>query len=142
MMKILADRLKVLQNRTGKERPRGFSLIDVLIGLVLLALALMFGLQVSIAASRVTQSNMYISSAANLAEVKIEELRNLDYDQVISGADAGTINDLGEANGRFTRAWVVTEDLPVAGMKEVTVTVSWDQMGAASSFDLTGVLAP
>jgi Tfp pilus assembly protein PilX len=138
----LADKFEFLKLRSAQDQPRGFSLIDVLIGLVLLALALMFGLQVSIAASRVTQSNMYISSAANLAEVKIEELRNVDYDQVINGADTGTINDLGEANGRFTRAWVVTEDSPVAGMKEITVTVSWDQMGTASSFDLTGVIAP
>ena len=121
---------------------RGFSLIDVLIGLVLLGLALLFGLQVSIAASRVTQSNMYVSSAANLAEVKIEELRNTDYDQVVDGADTGTLNDLGDAGGIFTRSWTVEDDMPETGMKEVTVTVFWDRMGTTSSFDLTGVVAP
>ena len=107
--------LKALRGLTLRGRNRGFSLVDVLIGLVLLALALMFGLQVSIAASRVTQSNMYVSSAANLAEVKIEELRNIDFDQVVNGADNGTINELGEAGGIYSRSWTVVEDAPDDG---------------------------
>ncbi|MCB1221558.1 MAG: hypothetical protein H7A35_00740 [Planctomycetales bacterium] len=134
--------LKALRGLTLRGRNRGFSLVDVLIGLVLLALALMFGLQVSIAASRVTQSNMYVSSAANLAEVKIEELRNIDFDQVVNGADNGTINELGEAGGIYSRSWTVVEDAPDDGMKEVTVVVTWDRMGQTASFDLTGVVAP
>ncbi|MCB1215761.1 hypothetical protein KDL44_00085 [bacterium] len=121
---------------------RGFSLIDVMIGLVLLALALMFGLQISIASSRVTQSNMFVSSAANLAEVKIEELRNIDFDLVVDGADTGQINELGEAGGIYSRSWTVEEDLPEDGMKQVTVFVSWQRMGETSTFDLTGVIAP
>ncbi len=129
----------VMPSRSGN--PGGFSLVDVLVGLVLLALALMFGLQVSIASSRVTQSNMYVSSAANLAEVKLEELRNLDYNLVLDGADGGTLNDLGEAGGIFTRSWTVVEDSPDTDLKEVTVVVSWDRMGQTSSFDLTGVIA-
>ncbi|MCB1188422.1 hypothetical protein KDL29_14760 [bacterium] len=134
--------IKALRGLTQRGRNRGFSLVDVLIGLVLLALALMFGLQVSIAASRVTQSNMYVSSAANLAEVKIEELRNIDFDLVVDGADTGTLNDLGEAGGIYSRSWSVVEDAPDDGMKEVTVVVTWDRMGQTASFDLTGVVAP
>lgn len=136
MIRNLLDKFRQRRRRAG------FSLVDVLIGLVLLALALMFGLQISIAASRVTQSNMYVTSAANLAEVKIEELRNVDFDLVVDGADTGTLNDLGEAGGIFTRSWTVEEDVPEAGLKSVNVVVSWNRMGQTSTFDLTGVIAP
>ncbi|MEZ5339404.1 MAG: hypothetical protein R3F46_14225 [bacterium] len=137
-MSMLKKALRALQSGSR----RGFSLIDVMIGLVLLALALMFGLQVSIASSRVTQSNMFVSSAANLAEVKIEELRNIDFDLVVDGADGAQINELGEVGGIYSRSWTVTEDMPEDGMKQVTVFVSWQRMGQTSTFDLTGVIAP
>lgn len=122
-------------------RRGGFSLVDVLIGMVLLGLALMFGLQISIAASRITQSNMHVTSAANLAEVKIEELRNVDYNLVVDGVDPTTINPLGQAGGIYTRSWTVVEDSPDVGLKTVTVLVSWDNVGQTATYELTGVIA-
>ena len=120
----------------------GSSLLDVLIGMVVLMIALSSAFMLSLHASRTMQRSQQVAAASSLAEYKIEELRNLDLDQILGGSDPTTLNALGEPDGRFTRSWQVVDNTPVAGLKEVTVTVSWIYEGQSEIYALTGVIGP
>jgi len=117
----------------------GFNLLDVLIGMVLLAIALASAYQLTYNNSRLMQRTQYSANATTLAEYKLEQLRNADYDEIATGADETTLDAMGNAGGPFARAWTVTEDAPMTGLKTVVVVVSWNQFGEQQSFSLTGV---
>jgi prepilin-type N-terminal cleavage/methylation domain-containing protein len=126
--------------RRGHGSRRGFNLLEVLIGMVVLAVALASAYQLTFATSRLTQRTQNLANATALAEYKLEELRNTDYADIETGADESTLDAMGNAGGQFARAWAVTEDQPMAGLKTVVVAVSWDQLGQQNSYTLTGVI--
>jgi type IV pilus modification protein PilV len=101
----------------------GFTLIEILVAILVFAIG-MLGLArlqgVTILNS--AESRMQ-THAANLAQDKIEELRNYihaaDYTNYASNA-VGT--DVVGANATFTRTWSITNN---AGYKEISVLVEW-----------------
>lgn len=123
---------------------RGFSLIEVMIGLVILLIALSAAAALSINNARLISRNQFSVHAANLAEYKLEELRNADYATLAAGTDPTTLSSNGEAmsGGMFTRAWSVTNDTPDVGLKTVEVVVNWQQFGELQEYRLTGVVGP
>ncbi len=127
----------------SKKRRRGFSLIEMLIGMVLLAIGLGAMAALSISVSNLMSRNQNYSAACNLAEQKLEELRNDDYGAIADGDDGGQIDSAGgdEGDAIYTRTWVVEEDEPAANMKTVTVTVTWSQWGETRTYELRGVVA-
>ncbi len=128
--------------RHRRIRPRGFSLMEVLIGMVILAIGLASAFTLTVTTSRHTAANRNLAAAANLAEYKLEELRNASAPALVSGADASTLNALGEADaaGIFARAWVVTDDMPEDGLRTVVVTTTWNELGVTRTYTLSGVL--
>ena len=129
---------RVLQSR------RGFNLIEVLIGMVLLAIALASAYQLTYTTSRLTQRTQFLANATTLAEYKLEELRNTDYTATAIAAgphyDLATLDAMGNAGGPFARAWTVAVNQPMTGLKTVVVVVRWNQFGQTQSFSLTGVI--
>ncbi|MFQ6091427.1 MAG: prepilin-type N-terminal cleavage/methylation domain-containing protein [bacterium] len=70
-----------------------------------------------------------MTEATTLAENKMEEFKNMDYDSIVSGSD--------EPSARYSRSWTVEDDVPQAGMKQITVTVSWyDKKGRIHRMNL------
>ena len=120
----------------------GYSMIEMLIGIFILAWVLASAYTLTITTSRIMERNQQLAAASSLAEYKIEELRNSDYDIVTSGSDASPLDSEGNVGGIFSRAWTVTSDSPEAGLKSVVVTVSWSQWGSTHSYTLAGVIGP
>jgi type IV pilus assembly protein PilV len=121
---------------------RGFSLLEVLLGMIILGIGLASAYALTVATSRHTAANRSLAQAANLAEYKLEELRNASAPALVSGSDMTLLNAEGEADaaGMFSRAWVVTSDMPQAGLRTVVVTVSWNELGQTRIYSLSGVL--
>lgn len=115
-------------------RYSGFSLIEALIALVLMAFVLLgiayheLGTTESVAQAR------RITEATNLAQMRLEQLANTAYASISDGADA--LNPLrpdGTAGGIYTLTWTVRNDQPETGIKDVTVTITWldkDELGS------------
>lgn len=127
-------------------RRSGLSLVEVLIGMTILAIALASAFALSVANARIVERNQSLSVAVALAESKIEKMRNLAFDNIVTGSDEGTLNSLGQPdnNGRYTRAWTVSLGGPgVASndLKTVVVTTSWSLWGDVQTYSLTGVIA-
>ena len=59
-----------------------------------------------------------------------------------SDSDASLLDSEGNPGGIFSRAWAVSDDTPVTGLKTVVVTVNWNQWGEQRSFTLAGVIGP
>ncbi len=114
---------------------RGFGLIEIMIAMIL------FGIGISLAMRTLPQSNVAttrgrnISKATNLAQQKVEELLSVPYSD--ADLNAGTHADpTNPIDLHFTRSWVVADDAPVAGMKQVNVTVIWETASKDSSVTL------
>lgn len=97
----------------------GFSLVEVMvaitiIGVGILSLASLFPLS----ARKVTHGDLE-SRATFQAQAKMEELKRTPWTQLVDGAGADTV----EAG--LSRSWTIRDGSPVAGMKTVSVGVSW-----------------
>ena len=101
---------------------KGFSLLELLIALTILAVGLlaMAGLQAT--AIKGNSHGNAMSQAINLAEDRIEEIRNMDYSTISYAPNPNVETDL---KGYFTRETFVEIDTPLPDLKRITVTVSW-----------------
>jgi prepilin-type N-terminal cleavage/methylation domain-containing protein len=104
----------------GKEK--GFTLVEVLIAVMVLAVAFLAMYQMQAMAVRGNETGNQVTIATMLAQDKMEEIRNTAYDNVIS------INFPAENYGmvpnypQFRREVTVTES---GRMKTVRVSVLW-----------------
>jgi type IV pilus assembly protein PilV len=108
-------------NKNNKNK-NGFSLIEVLIGLVLLAIGLLAiaGMQITSVRGNFFSSNL--TQAAILAQDRLETLRNLPYGD--AALSAGLHNDGVIAGTIFSRDYNVTV-IPATTMLSIVATVRW-----------------
>lgn len=102
---------------------RGFTLIEILIALTLLAIGLLGMAGLTVGIMRGNSLSKEVTTATALAQDKMEDIKRLGY----SGATKQTegYNSIaGYAN--YKRETEVDVDTPNIGMKTVTVTVYWD----------------
>ena len=97
---------------------KGFSLIEVLIGLTILAIGLLIIAGMQITSIKGNSFSHHVTKATILAQDKLEELKNLPY-SAINGQD-----DTSVADTIFLRRYDVIEDSGNS-IKTITVTVKW-----------------
>jgi prepilin-type N-terminal cleavage/methylation domain-containing protein len=103
---------------------RGMTLIELMVvcvvmGIALIGLAGIFPLGMA----NLSQSKMR-TVATDLSQQKMEELLKLSKDD--TDLAAGTHNDPNNpVRTTFNRYWTVTDNTPVAGMKQITVRVTY-----------------
>jgi type II secretion system protein I len=110
----------------------GFTLIEVLVAISLLAIALLGLCGATVMAMKGNSLSQMSTKATVMAKDRIENLKNVSYNQVTSGADTP------EAN--YTRQWTVTNDSPVTDAKTIAVTVSWTWQGLARNVTLNTIV--
>lgn len=116
--------------RTGRP-PRGFTLAEVLVSMVLFSLAATGLVGLALALMEQNSVSKRLDTATSLAHDRLEQIRNTPYAQVIpanfpfedygavtAGAPPVTYPD-------FQRWVTIQDDTPFPGMKRVMVTVSW-----------------
>src|SRR5262249_1187137 len=117
-------------------RTKGFMLIEVMAAVALLGIALGAVSPLVAITMRTMADARRVTTAAEFAQDKIEDLRGTAYASVASGADTGT-----GTGTRFTyaRTWTSAAG-PSANTKLVTVTVNWTAR-TAHTVSLQTVLA-
>lgn len=127
-------------------KQEGFSLLEVLIALVILAIGLLAVAQMQITAIKGNAYGSEMTSASSLASNTIERFMGLPYtdlDLMLTGPPpdtsstsvaasivGGTLDPLGAIEGginnqNYTRAYWVVDNSPYAGMRQITVRVAW-----------------
>ncbi len=106
---------------------RGFTLVEVLIGLLILGIAATAtALTMQSAANFVGENKMHVDAIA-LTQETMEGLRSLRYEEITSG---GKMSD----DGRFSISWDIQPNTPEAGMKAVEVSADWVWKGNPRSY--------
>ncbi len=99
----------------------GFTLIEVMIAILILAVGMMAMALLQITAIRGGSFANQMTQASIYGQDKIEEIKNTAYASVTNGSDTIT-----SGNGvTYTRTWTVTNNSPYSGSKTVNLTVSW-----------------
>ena len=107
-----------------RSRKGGFSLLEVMLAILLFGTGLVFILQAVSAGLFVGGQNENTVIAANLAQEKIEELRNTDYASLVSMIETPAVAVTSFAG--FTREVLVGDLTPAqTGLKKITVNVNW-----------------
>jgi prepilin-type N-terminal cleavage/methylation domain-containing protein len=113
----------------ARRAERGFTMIEVLVSLMLTAIAIMGILALYMVQTRASGFTRHSTEAAVLAQDKVEKLRT---DAFIAATGSETnLNERGGAGGIFSRAWTQTLGTDYA---DLTVTVSWTEDGDARQF--------
>ena len=116
-------------------KSNGFTLIEVLVALVILAISLLALAGLMTTTTKNNAFGGHLTEAATLAQDRLEELRVTGWDNIVNGNDTNPIRGL-----NYNRAWIVvlgpnSPPPPNDNEKRVTVTVNWnDGMARSISF--------
>ncbi len=107
----------------GQMNPRGFTLIEVTVGLLVLAIGLLAVCGMQIVSIRGNSFSNNLTQAAILAQDRFEALRSVPFDH----PDLGSASHLEKScSGTiFTREYTVTHNPLYPDSKNITVAVSW-----------------
>jgi len=128
------------------ESRRGFTLVEILIAAMILTVGLITVLWVISSSLMDARQQHQRQVAVSLAQAKMEELRNVSYDDLVSGMDEDEygeqilLDEYGQPGGIFSREWTVIDDSPMDGTKTVSVTVAWEEK-VAESISITTIIA-
>ena len=120
--------MRDIKNGIGKNK-KGFSLIEVLIGLVVLAFGLLSIGAMQIVSIKGGYFSNNITRATVLAQNRLEQLKRLDFNNnnIDPALSSGEHNDGAIPDSVFTRGYNVQDTAPT--LKTITVTVRWVDRG-------------
>ena len=130
----------------------GFSIVELLVAVVLVAIGCLAALTMQRAAVKQNNLTDARETAAWLARQLVEKARVTRYADSSLAATSGfqnpptamspsnPLNALGQnaSNGMFTRKWQI--DSPVTNIKRITVQVTWNETGQSDVLILRSAL--
>jgi prepilin-type N-terminal cleavage/methylation domain-containing protein len=106
---------------------KGFTVIEVLVAISIFSVAIL-GLAVgATSVMRANQVSYNHTTASNLAQDKLEELKARPGSIATGGPENEPVG-----NTTFTRSWTVTPSDPVGGVTRIDVQVDWTDYTAQS----------
>lgn len=121
----------------GKEK-RGFSLIEVLITIFILAVVVITLISVFIYGFNLLSKTKQVALATHVAQLEVEEYRNMAFDNITNTAETTVFikedfpflfRDDDSAYLLNGQESITIEDGPDANIKKLTVTIMWDYRG-------------
>ena len=110
---------------------KGSSVVEIMVALIILGIGLTSAMRVLPESSVKTTRSRNKTTAVNIAQEKIEELMGRPFGD--ADLAAGNHDDPDNPiRGRYSRAWTVTDNTPVGGMKMISVSVTFPTSGADS----------
>jgi type II secretory pathway pseudopilin PulG len=115
---------------------KGIGLIEIIIAILIFGIGITAAMRTLPVSNTATTRARNLTVATNLAQEKIEELMSTPY--ISADLAAGDHVDPDNPLERiFTRTWSVTDNVPVADMKRVVVTVTYTSGEKDNSTTLT-----
>jgi len=129
-MNKIADSACLRQAKCGRQahRQSGFTLIEIMIAMFVLAVGLLGAAGVATTVINGNALSKKITTATTLAQDKMEELKGTDYASIATDSDT--------QESIYTRTWTVTSDSPVTGMKTIDIVVAFSWKGSPHNVTL------
>jgi len=102
-------------------KPKGFTLLEVLVALIILCFALLALAGLMVTTTKNNAVGNYVTEAATFAQDKLEELRALKWENLIDGNN--TDQRGGSTGINYTRNWNVKTN---GSLKTITINVNWN----------------
>ena len=102
------------------KKSKGFSLIEVLIALVILAIALLALAGLMVQTTNSNSWGSHLTEASTFAQDKLEELRMTRWANLISDTDVR----IGSTGTNYTRTWTVATN-GTGNLRTVRISISW-----------------
>jgi prepilin-type N-terminal cleavage/methylation domain-containing protein len=118
---------------------RGFTFIETLIGLTILSIGVLALIELQYVVLKGNSASQKRLTAASLAEVRMNELRNVGYANIIAEAPT-QVSSTNMPNATFTRQVIVANDTPVANSKTVTINVTWSDGSKTNTYSLASII--
>ena len=104
----------------------GFTLLEVMITVVILAVGLLGLAGLQIVAIKGNSFGQQMSVASTLAQNKLEQLRRISYDSLSDGSSDDNDHYTDAANGvTYDRQWAAVTDVSHPDWLTLNVTVTW-----------------
>lgn len=113
---------------------RGFSLLEVLFALTFLAVGIMAVASMIPAGTRGVSQSRVLTTGLMAAQVKMEDLKGTPFLNLTPGTYSDTTSV-------FTRTWTVTDSVPMAGCKKLSVTSRWIDSHGSQATVLTSYVS-
>ena len=127
----LVESMRSYFERDLASKQSGFSLIEVLIAMAILALSLLAAATMQVSSIRNNASGNMVTQANMLAKAQMEVLKNTaDVTTLADGAE-NNIDADGQPGGIYNRSWMVTNMGTTA--RRIIVTVEWTKRGLSRS---------
>ena len=110
-----------------KTNSNGFTLLEVIIAMAILAIGILGLTKMQISSIKGNDSAMEFTRGATWAADRIEGLMGFAYDDSV-------VVDGTATQEKYTINWIVTPSDPVPNVKKITMVVSWTDKGKAQTF--------
>lgn len=114
---------------------KGFTLIEVMIAMVLTALAIMGIIALYVTETKASGFSRHTTEAAVLAQDKIEFLRTQGPAAAVSTTESN-INERAQAGGIYTR--ITTETVVAGQYADIVVEIDWSDDGISHQIIMRG----
>lgn len=115
--------------RAFKKNEQGFTFIEIVAGLLVLAIGLIAIASMQITSIRGSAFSSHMTQASILAQDQLEYLKNLPFDH--PDLNSGIHNEDQIVETIFSREYEVVED-SANSLKRITVTIRWNDHGKHS----------
>lgn len=112
---------------------KGFTLVELLVTMLLITIFTVGLASVNVMAVKSNSYSRLSTQATVLAKDKMEALKNMNYDAMVSGGPE-TVATV------FSRQWTVQNNVPVTNTKTVTVNVSWLSNGLSRTVTIRSII--
>jgi prepilin-type N-terminal cleavage/methylation domain-containing protein len=144
MLKNITHKSCFSRNINLLREKKGFSLLEVLIAMCLLAVAIMGMATLQSRGIRGNDLGNRTTQAVALAQDKLEELINTSRSTSLAAGttpdSSNPIDETGGAGGIFTRTWTINDGTPVANAQSIDVTVNWTDVVGPHRVTVSGVI--
>jgi prepilin-type N-terminal cleavage/methylation domain-containing protein len=108
------------------KRSKGFTLIEVMVALVILAISLLALAGLMLTTTKNNTFGGHMTEAATFAQDKLEQLRAAPWTGIVAGADTVTTAIPGAPGTgiSYARNWIVADN-PNGTQRWVTITINW-----------------
>jgi type IV pilus assembly protein PilV len=105
-------------------KSNGFSLIEVLVALVILAVSLLALAGLMTTTTRNTASGGRLTEAATLAQDKLEELRAMSWESIPLNQTSAD-SPISRPGIQYDRSWITSLNALNPDIKEIQITIRW-----------------